>query len=113
MKEHIDTELQGTGRSEKRSSMKLVVLGATGGTGLELVRQAIERGHFVTALVRSPDRLKVFRDRIAIEQGDLLNRAELEKVIQGHDAVLSGFGPCAPVSKRKLTRTFDSNSLAP
>ncbi len=80
MKEHIDTELQGTGRSEKRSSMKLVVLGATGGTGLELVRQAIERGHFVTALVRSPDRLKLFRDRIAIEQGDLLNRAELEKL---------------------------------
>ena len=37
--------------------MKLVVLGATGGTGLELVRQAIERGHSVTALVRSPEKL--------------------------------------------------------
>jgi len=44
--------------------MRLVVLGATGGTGLEIVRQATERGHSVTALVRSPDRLKAFRDRI-------------------------------------------------
>jgi putative NADH-flavin reductase len=79
--------------------MRLVVLGATGGTGLELVRQAIERGHSVTALVRSADRLKPFRERITVKQGDLLNRAELERVIEGHDAVLSGFGPRVPVAK--------------
>jgi putative NADH-flavin reductase len=79
--------------------MKLVVLGATGGTGLEIVRQAIGQGHSVTALVRSPDRLKPFRDRITVEQGDLLNPSELVRVIKGHDAVLSGFGPRVPVSK--------------
>jgi putative NADH-flavin reductase len=79
--------------------MKLVVLGATGATGLEIVRQALERGHSVTAFVRSAERLKPFGDRIAVKQGDLLNRAELEQVIQGHDAVVSGFGPRLPVSK--------------
>ena len=79
--------------------MKLVVLGATGGTGLEIVRQAIERGHSVTAFVRSPERLKPFQDRITVTQGDLLNNAELERVIQGHDAIVSGFGPRVPVSK--------------
>src|SRR5206468_1459732 len=79
--------------------MKLVVLGATGGTGLEIVRQATERGHSVTALVRSPDRLKAFRDRIAVRQGDLLNTTDLERVIQGQDAVLSAFGPRVPISK--------------
>jgi len=79
--------------------MKLVVLGATGGTGLELVRQALEHSHSVTTLVRSPDQLRAFRDRITVKQGDLLNRAELERVIEGHDAVLSGFGPRVPVSK--------------
>jgi putative NADH-flavin reductase len=79
--------------------MKLVVLGATGATGLEIVRQAIERGHSVTALVRSSERLKGFGDRISVKQGDLLNSADLERVIQGHDAVLSGFGPRLPVSK--------------
>jgi putative NADH-flavin reductase len=79
--------------------MKLVVLGATGGTGMEIVRQAIEHGHSVTAFVRSPDRLKPFRDRITVKQGDLLNGAELERVIEGHDAALSGFGPRVPVSK--------------
>jgi len=79
--------------------MRLVVLGATGGTGQEIVRQAIERGHSVTALVRSPEGLKAFRDRITVHQGNLLSAAELEPVIQGQDAVLSGFGPRLPVAK--------------
>lgn len=79
--------------------MKLVVLGATGGTGLEIVRHAIERGHSVTAFVRSPDRLKQFRDRITVKQGDLLKSAELEQVLKGHDAVVSAFGARMPVSK--------------
>jgi len=79
--------------------MKLLVLGATGRTGLEIVRQAAGHAHSVTAFVRSPDRLAPFRDRIAIRQGDLLNSRELEEVIRGHDAVISGFGPRLPVSK--------------
>ena len=79
--------------------MKLVVLGASGGTGLEVVRQAMERGHSVTAFVRSPDRLKPFRDRITVKQGDLLNSGDLQPAIQGHDAVISAFGPRVPISK--------------
>lgn len=85
--------------------LKLVVLGATGGTGLELVKQALGRGHVVTAFVRSPERLKEFRDRIHVIQGDLLNSASLQDAIQGHDAVLSGFGPRVPRS------AADSNLL--
>jgi putative NADH-flavin reductase len=80
--------------------MKLVVLGATGGTGLELVRQAILQGHAVTALVRSPGGLKRFSDRINVCRGDLLNSEDLEHAIQGHDAVLSAFGPRFPISKQ-------------
>jgi putative NADH-flavin reductase len=99
MKGYIDTEPERAGNSETLGSMKLVVLGATGGTGLEIVRRAIEHGHSVTAFVRSPERLKPFGDRITVKQGDLLNSAELERVIKSHDAVVSGFGPKTPVSK--------------
>jgi putative NADH-flavin reductase len=88
--------------------MKFVVLGATGGTGFEIVRQAIEHGHSVTAFVRSPERLKPFANRITIRQGDLLNPAELAKAISGHDAILSGFGPRVPIAKTdaNLLRNF-------
>src|SRR5437763_14657298 len=99
MRDSIDTGPESAGRSGMPGGMKLVVLGATGATGLEIVRQAIEHGHSVTAFVRSPERLQPFQDRITVKQGDLLNSAELEPVIKGHDAVLSGFGPRLPVSK--------------
>jgi putative NADH-flavin reductase len=79
--------------------MKLVVLGATGGTGLEIVRRAIEQGHSVTAFVRSTERLKPFLDRITVRQGDLLNSDQLAEAIRDHEAVLSGFGPRLPISK--------------
>ena len=88
--------------------MRLAILGATGGTGLEIVRHAIERGHTVTAFVRDSRRLQPFRDHIAVQQGDLLNSDELARAIHGHDAVLSGFGPRTPVAKAdvNLLRSF-------
>jgi putative NADH-flavin reductase len=79
--------------------MKLLILGATGGIGLELVRQAIDGGHQVTAFVRAAERLKEFVDRIGIIQGDVLNSAELERALEGQDAVLSSFGAREPRSK--------------
>ena len=90
--------------------MKLLVLGATGGIGLEIVRQAVARHHSVTAFVRSPDRLAAFQGRIAFEQGDLLSTSELERAIQGNDAILSAFGPRVPVMKAdaNLLRAFAS-----
>jgi putative NADH-flavin reductase len=79
--------------------VNLLVLGATGGVGREIVRQAIERAHAVTAFVRAPDRLGDLRRRVEVVQGDLLNRTELNRVLSGRDAVLSGFGPRLPLSK--------------
>jgi putative NADH-flavin reductase len=88
--------------------MKVLVLGATGGIGLELVRQAIERGHCVTAFVRTPERLKPFQDQITVIQCDVMNSAELERAVEGQDAALSGFGPRLPLSKvdADILRTF-------
>ena len=79
--------------------MKLLILGATGGIGLEIVRQAIDRGNQVTAFARTPERLKEFGERIAVIQGDVLNSAELERALEGQDAVLSSFGAREPRSK--------------
>jgi len=93
------TEVESSGLSKPRNALKLVVLGATGGTGLEIVRQVLGCGHSVTAFVRSPERLSPFQDRISVKQGNLLDTAQLEQVLKGHDVVLSGFGPRAPASK--------------
>src|SRR4051794_17092135 len=72
--------------------MKVVVLGATGGTGRELVKQALELGHDVTAFVRDPAKLKIEHERLSVVQGNMLDTASLEKAIIGQDVVVSALG---------------------
>ena len=83
--------------------MKILVLGATGGIGLEIVRQAARRDHKVTAFVRAPERLKSIEERFGVIQGDPLSCAELARAIEDQDAVLSGFGPRVPIAKTDST----------
>jgi putative NADH-flavin reductase len=67
--------------------MNLLVLGATGGTGRELVRQALDAGHDVTAFVRDPRRLTQRHPRMRTVSGDVLDRSAVARVLPGHDAV--------------------------
>jgi putative NADH-flavin reductase len=76
--------------------IRLLILGATGGTGRALVEQARARGHHVTALVRSPQKLGASRESVTVRQGNPLNARELRAVLPGHDAVLSVLGPPGP-----------------
>ncbi len=73
--------------------MRLLILGATGGTGRQLTSQAVEHGHRVTAFVRSPQKLRSLRDRVTVRQGDPRSVAELQAILPGHDAVVSALGP--------------------
>jgi putative NADH-flavin reductase len=72
--------------------MQVVVFGATGGTGRELVKQALGHGHSVRAFVRNPDRLKVVHHRLEVVQGDVLDNKAVGAAIAGQDAVLSALG---------------------
>ncbi|XP_070535158.1 flavin reductase (NADPH)-like isoform X3 [Ptychodera flava] len=73
--------------------MKLTVLGATGGTGRELVRQALERGHHVLAVVRTPSKLTIEHENLKVVQGDVLSpNTDLKGSFEGQDAVLSCLG---------------------
>lgn len=72
--------------------MRVLIVGASGGTGRELVVQALEQGHRVTAFVRSPDRLRFRHERLVLARGDVLDYASVERAVGGHDAVLSALG---------------------
>lgn len=71
---------------------RVLIIGATGGTGRQLVTQALERGYVVTALVRDPARLEVKHPQLTVIQGDVLNEGSLEEAIRGQEAVLSALG---------------------
>ncbi len=73
--------------------MKLVIFGATGGTGRELLQQALAGGHEVTACVRSPDKLgEVEQAGLRVLRGDVLVPADVENAVAGQDAVFSAIG---------------------
>ena len=72
--------------------MKLTVFGATGGIGREVVRQALDAGHEVTAVVRDPARLSVTGDRLAVFRDDLTDPEAVRPAVAGRDVVLSGLG---------------------
>lgn len=72
--------------------MKLLILGSTGGTGRELVRQALTAGHAVTAFARNPEDLGLHHDRLSVAEGDVLEPETLEEAAAGQDAALSALG---------------------
>ncbi|MEU3725000.1 NAD(P)H-binding protein [Streptomyces sp. NPDC031705] len=75
--------------------MKITVFGATGGVGREVVRQALDAGHEVTAVVRDPARLDVPpHDRLLVAVvADLTDEDALVPVLAGREAVVSALGP--------------------
>jgi len=72
--------------------MKLLVLGATGATGKQIVAQALEAGHDVTALARPGSRPGPEHARLRVIVGDLQDATALADAMRGHDAVISALG---------------------
>jgi putative NADH-flavin reductase len=70
----------------------LLVIGATRGTGKQLVQQALAAGHTVTALARDPARVEIQDERLAVMRGDVLDPATLIQAMAGCDAVVSSLG---------------------
>jgi nucleoside-diphosphate-sugar epimerase len=68
--------------------MKVLVVGATGRTGRLLTRGALERGHQVTALVRTPEKLGDLADRVRVVAGDVLDGGVVSDAVDGQEVVL-------------------------
>ncbi|MCI0711047.1 MAG: NAD(P)H-binding protein [Chloroflexi bacterium] len=72
--------------------MNIAVIGATGNTGFSFTEQAIERGHSVTALVRSPEKLASLAGQLNIIKGSVLNTKDVAQAVTGQDAVFIALG---------------------
>ncbi len=78
--------------------MKLIIFGSTGSIGRQLVKQALEQGHMVTAFARDPVRVDIKHNNLQVAQGNVMDPASVERAVQGHEAVL-----CSPGAGRKGT----------
>jgi putative NADH-flavin reductase len=72
--------------------MKLIVFGSTGGIGRQVVAQALEAGHQVTAVARRPEMLAIQHERLRVVRGDALELASFQPALAGQDVVVSALG---------------------
>jgi putative NADH-flavin reductase len=89
--------------------MKILVFGATGGTGTQVVQQALDKGFEVTAFVRNPEKLKISNASLKVVQGDVLQQTSIDKIIGGHDAVICCLG--APAAKAGQLRSDGTKNI--
>lgn len=82
--------------------MKIAIFGASGRTGIELVKQSLEKGHAVTAFVRDPARLAVEDKKLSLVVGDVLDPASVDQAVKGQDAVICALGGGADLKKTSL-----------
>lgn len=83
--------------------MKLVVFGASGGTGREIIGQALEQSHDVTAFVRDPKKLQIRDSRPHVIEGDVLkDQAAIAVAIAGNDAIICALGVANSLKSKGL-----------
>lgn len=74
------------------AGLNVLVFGAAGATGLEVVRQALSRAHRVTAFVRRPDSLPITHDSLRIALGDATRPEDVAAAMPGQEVVVSALG---------------------
>jgi putative NADH-flavin reductase len=79
--------------------MRVVIFGASGATGRELVGQALVQGHLVTAFVRNPSRLGPQSSDVRVMRGEVSDRSAVARAIEGQDAVLCALGAASPLRR--------------
>lgn len=72
--------------------MKILIIGATGGTGKAIVEQALEQGHAVTAFVRNPAKMTIKHKQLVVVNGNVLDYDSVDNAVQGHHTVVSALG---------------------
>jgi biliverdin reductase/flavin reductase len=74
------------------AGMRLAVLGAGGDTGMPLLRQALDLGYTVTAIVRDPSKLELHHARLSVVHADPFSADSLKPILREQDAVISALG---------------------
>jgi hypothetical protein len=72
--------------------MNVIVFGANGGIGHNVVEQALAAGHAVTAVARRPESVTARHPKLTVKRGDVLDPASLAPLLAGQEVVVSAIG---------------------
>ena len=71
--------------------MKVAIIGASGFVVTPLTREALSRGHQVTAIVRNPEKILVKDPHLSVVKGDVFQADQISALVKGHEAVISAY----------------------
>lgn len=69
--------------------MNILLLGATGRVGSQIIPYALHEGHHVTVFVRTPEKIQINNENLTIIQGNVLNKEDIVRAMDGMDIVIS------------------------
>lgn len=89
---------------------KIVIFGGSGMIGQRAVREALSRGHEVTAVVRNPSKVTEEHPNLTVQAADVTDATAVEKIVTGADAVISAVSPRTPgiEPKQQVEANIDS-----
>ena len=92
--------------------MKIVLWGATGLTGREVLYQALNGGHEVKAVARNPGLIEAEHANLSVVWGDALNSQSVQEAVAGGEAVISTLGSGASLKEARKPTTIYSEGFA-
>ncbi len=81
--------------------MKILIIGASRGIGSQLLQQALEAGHDVTVLARTPERISLTHDKLNIIKGDILDATSVAAAVSDQEAICVTVG--VPITFKPVT----------
>jgi len=88
--------------------MRIAVFGGTGRTGQWFISKALESGHALAILARSPAKLDIQHARLVVQQGDALDQAAVARVMAGADAVVCLLAPAKGQAPFSVTHSLEN-----
>jgi uncharacterized protein len=87
---------------------EIALIGASGFVGTAILKEALDRGHRVTAVVRHPEKIIVVHKNLTVKQGDVSSAETVEVLSKGADAVISAYNPGwrNPMIAEETTRVY-------
>jgi uncharacterized protein len=80
------------GPASAAEQLRIAVIGGNGMIGQRIVREALDRGHRVTVIVRDPGKVDARHERLQLRQGDVLDSAQISSLLAGQDVVVNAVG---------------------
>ncbi|MBA0885040.1 NAD(P)-dependent oxidoreductase [Flavobacterium undicola] len=88
--------------------MKILLIGGTGNIGQRILKEALDKGHEVTAVQRKPEALELKHANLTTIKGDLLNETELPSLIADKDVVVSAISLYAGLTPEQFKQAHQN-----